>query len=81
MNRTKFGGKSMLIAPKMAEQYAQLAREGKADRIIGGSIYEFERGNQIITLVSLDPLQGHVTLKGKGGVDHEHVLQCLVYET
>lgn len=54
------------LAPKMALQYQELAKAGKADKV--GSInslglhsfYEFYRGNQAICLVCLDPPCGHV---------------------
>jgi hypothetical protein len=62
MNRTRFSSAQML-PPKMAQQYANLAKEGKADQVIAegpGASYVFRRGSQEIVLVSLDPPQGTV---------------------
>lgn len=47
--------KSVPIAPKMAQLFADLAKQGKAD-----SIHEFDQGNQVITLITLDPPVGYV---------------------
>lgn len=54
------------LPPKMAAEFAKLAQEGKADYEISKSCFEFIRGNQIITLVSLNPPCGHLR-KGQPG--------------
>lgn len=57
--------KGQLLPPKMAIHYARLAKEGKADKVIGsepGACYEFSQGTSrnVVVLVSLDPPLGHI---------------------
>ncbi len=56
---------AQLLPPKMAAQYAQLAKDGKADKVLSGSIYIFYRGNQEICIVTLDPPFGTVSKRKK----------------
>lgn len=55
------GNSAQMLPPKMAQQFAELAKDGKADKVLGGNLYLFWRGTQEICLVSLDPPQGHVS--------------------
>jgi hypothetical protein len=51
------------LPPKMAQQFADKARAGKADRQIGegpGACYEFDNGSNVVILLSLDPPIGHI---------------------
>lgn len=47
------------LPPKMAQQFADRARRGEGRRI-EGEIYNFHQGNNVISLVSLNPPIGHV---------------------
>lgn len=47
------------LPPKMAQQFADRAKRGEG-RHISGEIYEFHQGNNVISLVSLNPPIGHV---------------------
>lgn len=47
-----------LLPPKMAQQFADRAKRGEGKHL--GSIVEFYHGRQRITLVCLDPPQGHI---------------------
>jgi len=64
MNRTRFSD-AMPLPPKMAQHYANLAKEGKATSQTS-SIYTFIVGNQEITLVMLDPPEGYVCKAKRG---------------
>ncbi len=47
------------LPPKMAQQFAAEAREGKNWKHLGQEVYETVRGNIKICLVNLDPPMGH----------------------
>jgi hypothetical protein len=55
---------AMMLPPKMAMHYAELAKAGKADEVIDCKIYIFRpkgQPSQEICLVTLDPPQGHIS--------------------
>jgi hypothetical protein len=59
------------LPPKMGASFVELAKAGKADLVSGAGntqIYQFFRGNQIITLVGLRP-EGHVRKAKPGEID------------
>lgn len=58
------GNTAQVLPPKMAAQFAQLAKDGKADNQTS-STYVFYRGNQEICLVTLNPPSGYVAKRSK----------------
>jgi hypothetical protein len=48
------------LPPRMAQSYADMATRGEFDDRIGFDCYSFFRGNNKITLLSINPPIGHV---------------------
>lgn len=63
------GSSAQVLPPKMAAHFAQLAKDGKADRRCGsdGQIYEFDQkgSTNVVVLISLNPPDGYIK-KGSG---------------
>lgn len=48
------------VAPKMLLQFAERALRGEADNNLGGGVYEFYQGNQVVCVIGLDNPTGHI---------------------